>query len=81
MHIPAYLAKLLLPILWSCEDNLRNVKEIADSAQALRASVGVNAPDQLPLRISPHPAPPPCPWPRTLFHLSPGPPVPAPVMP
>lgn len=50
MHIPAYLAKLLVPILWSCEDNLRNVKETAQSVQVLRASLGVNVPAQLPPR-------------------------------
>lgn len=50
MHIPAYLAKLLLPILWSREDNLRNVKELAERLRALGASAGVNVPAQLPLR-------------------------------
>lgn len=50
MHIPAYLAKLLLPILWPHEDNLRNVKETAESIQSLRSSVCINVPVQLPLR-------------------------------
>lgn len=31
MHIPSSLAKRLLPILWSCEDNLRNVKEMGEN--------------------------------------------------
>lgn len=75
MHIPAYLAKLLLPILWSCEDNLRNAKEIAGRLQDLGAFVGVNVPTQLLLR------PPLTPLPIAPFQLSPGPSVQAPIIP
>lgn len=67
MHIPAYLPKVLLPVCWSCEVNIWNVKKIADTAKVPRAQIGVNVPAQLPLK-PPHP----CLCPRTPFQLSPG---------